>query len=75
MTSNGAAGGGGPAVTLVTFRLRASLTHRSLAIDLVSTLIEHISTADRSFRNAMTTAFGSNTLEQFIVITEEVPGA
>ena len=58
MTSNGAAGGGEPAVTLVTFRLRASLTHRALAIDLVSTLIEHISTADRSFRNAMTTAFG-----------------
>jgi len=46
------------ATTCVTFRLRASLAHRSLAIDLVSTLVEHVSTADRSFRNAITTAFG-----------------
>lgn len=54
-TSNGS---GQPAVTRVTFRLSACLAHRSLAIDLVSTLVEHVSTADRSFRNAITTAFG-----------------
>ena len=47
-----------PTVTSVTFRMQASLVNRSLAIDLVSTLVEHVSTADRSFRNAMTTAFG-----------------
>jgi serine/threonine-protein kinase RsbW len=51
-------GPGEPAVTRVTFRVRATLAHRSLAIDLVSTLVEHVSTADRSFRNAITTAFG-----------------
>lgn len=45
-------------VTRVTFRLQAVLAHRSLAIDLVSTLAEQISTADRPFRNAITTAFG-----------------
>lgn len=49
---------GEPTVTHVTFRLRASLDHRSLAIDLVSTLVEHVKTADRDFRNAITTAFG-----------------
>ena len=54
-TSNGA---GEPTVTRVTFRLRASLSQRSLAIDLVSALVEHVSTADRGFRNAITTAFG-----------------
>ena len=43
--------------TRVTFRLRASLAHRSLAIDLVSTLVEHV-TKDRGFRNDITTAFG-----------------
>ena len=47
-----------PTVTHVTFRLRASLAHRSLAIDLVSTLVEHVKSADREFRNAITTAFG-----------------
>jgi serine/threonine-protein kinase RsbW len=54
-TSSGAAD---RAVTRVTFRLAACLAHRSLAIDLVSTLVEHVSTADRGFRNAITTAFG-----------------
>lgn len=54
-TSNGP---GEPTVTRVTFRLRAILAHRSLAIDLVSALVEHVSTADRGFRNAITTAFG-----------------
>ena len=49
---------GEPTVTHVTFRLRASLAHRSLAIDLVSTLVEHVKSADRDFRNAITTAFG-----------------
>jgi serine/threonine-protein kinase RsbW len=44
--------------TVVTFRLRATLAHRSLAIDLVSTLVEHVKTADRDFLNAITTAFG-----------------
>ena len=51
-------GPGEPTVTHVTFRLRASLAHRSLAIDLVSTLVEHVKSADRDFRNAITTAFG-----------------
>ena len=45
-------------MTRVTFRLRACLAQRSLAIDLVSTLVGHVSTADRGFRNAITTAFG-----------------
>ena len=50
---------GEPAVTTrVSFRLKACLAHRSLAIDLVSTLVDHVSSADRGFRNAMTTAFG-----------------
>lgn len=48
----------GETVTHVAFRLRACLAHRSLAIDLVSTLVEHVTTADRSFRNEITTAFG-----------------
>ena len=51
-------GPGEPTVTHVTFRLRASLAHRSLAIDLVSTLVDHVKSADRDFRNAITTAFG-----------------
>ena len=42
----------------MTFRLRASLECRSLAIGLVSTLIDHVSAADRGFRNEMVTAFG-----------------
>lgn len=45
-------------VLRVTFRLQATLAHRSLAIDLVSTLVEHVTNADRAFRNAITTAFG-----------------
>ncbi len=49
-----------PAVNVlrVSFRVPASLAHRSLAIDLVSTLVEHVASADRAFRNAITTAFG-----------------
>lgn len=50
--------GEGATVTRVTLRLTASLAHRSLAIDLVSTLVEHVKTADREFRNAIITAFG-----------------
>jgi serine/threonine-protein kinase RsbW len=49
---------GEPTVTRVTFRLKASLAYRSLAIDLVSALVGHVTSADRSFRNAITTAFG-----------------
>ena len=45
-------------VLRVTFRVQASLAHRSLAIDLVSTLVEHVTSADRAFRNAIITAFG-----------------
>jgi serine/threonine-protein kinase RsbW len=45
-------------ITRVSFRLRACLAHRSLAIDLVSTLTEHVKNADRGFRNAIITAFG-----------------
>jgi serine/threonine-protein kinase RsbW len=44
--------------THVTFRLRATLAHRSLAIDLVSALVDHVKANDRAFRNAITTAFG-----------------
>ena len=57
-TSNGTSGEGEPTVTRVSFRLQASLAYRSLAIALVSTLVEHVKTADRSFRNDITTAFG-----------------
>lgn len=46
------------AVTRVSFRVSARLVHRSLAIDLVKTLVEHVKTADSTFRDAMTTAFG-----------------
>ena len=45
-------------MTRVTFRVEATLAHRSLAIDLISTLVEHVKGADRAFRNAITTAFG-----------------
>lgn len=45
-------------VTRVSFRVRASLAHRSLAIDLVSTLVVHVKSADVAFRHAITTAFG-----------------
>ncbi len=41
----------------VAFRLNAKLAHRELAIDLVSTLVKHV-TADPDFRHAITTAFG-----------------
>lgn len=42
----------------VSFRLAASLTNRPLAIDLVTTLVKHVTTADQEFRDAVTTAFG-----------------
>lgn len=41
----------------VTFRLRATLEHRQVALDLVSTLLSHVSSADRAFRDEMLTAF------------------
>lgn len=40
------------------FRIRASLEHRPLAIDIVSTLVSHIPKADRMFRHEIVTAFG-----------------
>jgi serine/threonine-protein kinase RsbW len=42
----------------VRVRLSATLEYRPIAIDLVSTLIAHVSNADRAFRNGMITAFG-----------------
>ncbi|MBX3206864.1 MAG: ATP-binding protein [Labilithrix sp.] len=45
-------------VTRMTFRLPAKLVHRPLAIDLVSTLVGHVATADRTFRHEIVTAFG-----------------
>lgn len=45
-------------VRKVSFRLLASLPHRPLAIDLVSTLIRHVFSADRVFHHEMITAFG-----------------
>jgi serine/threonine-protein kinase RsbW len=44
--------------TRVALKFKASLEHRPLAIDLVSTLISHVEGADRSFRHEMVTAFG-----------------
>lgn len=44
--------------TRVRIRLRATLESRPIAIDLVSTLLAHVSTADSAFRNEMITAFG-----------------
>lgn len=44
--------------TQLTFRLKASLEVRPLAIDLVSTLIGHVAFADTMFRHEMITAFG-----------------
>src|SRR5215203_6115573 len=44
--------------TRLAFKLKASLDHRPIAIDLVSTLIGHVGAADRSFRHEMVTAFG-----------------
>jgi serine/threonine-protein kinase RsbW len=44
--------------TRVMVRLHAVLEYRPVAIDLVSTLIAHVSSADRAFRNEMVTAFG-----------------
>jgi serine/threonine-protein kinase RsbW len=45
-------------VTRMTFRMKASLDHRPLAIDLVSTLVSHVTSADRMFRHEIVTAFG-----------------
>src|SRR5690606_8556094 len=45
-------------VTRLMFRLRATLDHRPLAIDLVSTLVGHVPGADRMFRHEIVTAFG-----------------
>lgn len=47
-----------PTCVRVMFRLRATLEHRPVAVDLVSTLLVHVPTADRAFRNEMITAFG-----------------
>jgi serine/threonine-protein kinase RsbW len=44
--------------TRVTFRLRALLECRPLAIDIVVTLISHVRGADAGFRDEMITAFG-----------------
>ena len=44
--------------TSVTFRIRAALEYRPLAIDLVSALTAQVATADRTFRDEMITAFG-----------------
>jgi serine/threonine-protein kinase RsbW len=44
--------------TRVMVRLHAVLEYRPVAVDLVSTLIAHVSSADRAFRNEMVTAFG-----------------
>jgi anti-sigma regulatory factor (Ser/Thr protein kinase) len=46
------------ACTRMMFRLKASLDQRPLAIDLVSTLVGHVRSADRAFRHEMVTAFG-----------------
>jgi anti-sigma regulatory factor (Ser/Thr protein kinase) len=46
------------ASTHVKLELRAALENRPLAIDLVLTLIAHVTDADRAFRNDMITAFG-----------------
>jgi anti-sigma regulatory factor (Ser/Thr protein kinase) len=48
----------GDACTRMTFRLKASLDQRPLAIDLVSTLVGHVRSADRTFRHEIVTAFG-----------------
>lgn len=48
----------GESTRVVTFRLRAALDCRPLAIDLVSTLLVHVSAADRAFRDELVTAFG-----------------
>lgn len=45
-------------VLRVTFRVSACLAYRSLAIDLVATLVDHVTSADRGFRDEITTAFG-----------------
>jgi anti-sigma regulatory factor (Ser/Thr protein kinase) len=47
-----------PSETRVTLRFRATLEYPPLAIDLVSTLIAHVSTANRAFHNELITAFG-----------------
>jgi serine/threonine-protein kinase RsbW len=42
----------------VSFRLRACLEQRSMAIDLVSAVLGHVRGADRNFRHEFVTAFG-----------------
>lgn len=42
----------------VSFQLEARLEQRPLAIDLVSTLVAHCPTSDRTFRHELVTAFG-----------------
>jgi serine/threonine-protein kinase RsbW len=48
----------GTKTTRMTFRLKASLDQRLLAIDVVSALIGHVEAADLGFRHEMVTAFG-----------------
>ena len=48
----------GQATRKVSFRLTACLPSRPLAIDLVTALVKHVTTADQEFRDAITTAFG-----------------
>ena len=49
---------GASLVTRVTLRFPAALAYRHVAIDLVSTLVQQVSRADREFRNEIVTAFG-----------------
>ncbi len=44
--------------TRMTFRLRAALDQRPLAIDLVSAFASHVDSTDRMFRHEIVTAFG-----------------
>lgn len=43
---------------VISFRLNASLAQRALAVDVVSTLVGHVETADATFRHELVTAFG-----------------
>jgi serine/threonine-protein kinase RsbW len=51
-------GDGVPGSTRVLFRLPARIEHRHLALNMVSAMIEHVETMDRTFRDEMITAFG-----------------
>jgi serine/threonine-protein kinase RsbW len=57
MAMNAAESGAG-GVRRVTLRFPAVLSYRPIAIDLVSTLIQHVEGASRDFRNELITAFG-----------------